>query len=111
MGGYDLQLYDSNLTLVADCSRDTKENSIKFMIQIKSDKLVLATNSDIEFYGLIPFSTNKVKENQLNINNDEISSLKIKELKKYINAHKDSILTLTKLSGNFFLIIEGYPRY
>ena len=102
MGGYDLQLYDSNLTLVADWSRDTKENSIKFMIQIKTDKLVLATNSDIEFYALIPFAANKAKENQLNINNDEISSLKIKELKKYINAHKDSILTLTKLSGNFF---------
>ncbi len=101
MGGYDLQLYDSNLTLVADWSRDTKENTIKFMIQIKSDKLVLATNSDIEFYGLIPFA-NKSKENQLNTNNDEISSLKIKELKKYINAHKDSILSLTKLSGNFF---------
>ena len=100
MGGFDLKLYDTSLKLIDEFSRNTKENSIKFMIQIKSDMIVLATNSDIEIYGLIPFISNKTnsKEND-NDNKEEVSCLTIKELKKYLNVHRDSILTLIKLSG------------
>lgn len=101
MGGFDLKLYDTDLKLIDEYSRNTKENSIKYMIQIKSDKLVLATNSDIEIYGIIPSASinTLAKENQSINKNEEQNNLTIKELKKYLNAHKDSILTLAKLSG------------
>jgi hypothetical protein len=102
MGGFDLKLYDTDLKLIEQYSRNTKENTIKYMIQIKSDKLVLATNSDLEVYGIISLtSINTLAKENLSINkNVEKNNSTIKELKKYLNAHKDSILTLTKLSGN-----------
>jgi hypothetical protein len=105
VAGLDLKLYDTSLNEIDEYSRKTKENSIKFMILIKNDKLVLATNSDIEVYGLIDSNIHSNESDDMNAyensnsENNDIQDLRIKELKKYINVHKDSILCLDNLSG------------
>lgn len=87
------------------------------MILIKNDKIVLATNTDIEIYALVSLnsssSSNRLADSfdtsELDgIPPDEISvpstftNVKIKELKKYFNVHKDSILCLGQVSDNLF---------
>ena len=80
------------------------------MIQIKNDKFVLATNSDIEIYGLVPIVTsNDATATTADADNlnfiDETNQLKIKELKKYLNTHRDSILCLEKITGSYYYFL------
>lgn len=51
LGGLDLKLLDTDLSLMDEHSRKSKENSVKFAAMIKSDKFVVATNSDLEIFG------------------------------------------------------------
>ena len=73
--------------------------------------ITLATNSDVEIFSLVSINPNREKNYwvssfgtksaihaELLNNNKEINFLKIKELKKHLNSHRDSILTL----GSFF---------
>jgi hypothetical protein len=87
LAGVDIEIYDMNLKLIDKFTRKSKENSIRFMIMIKHEKLVIATNTDLEIYVLLQ-------------TNQESDELKIKELKKCLNAHENSILNLRKISGN-----------
>lgn len=76
------------------------------MIIIKNDRIVLATNSDIEMYEIVSGQTQSQQHlYESNSNNKNPSSniySKIKELKKYTNIHNDSILYLANLSENTF---------
>lgn len=79
------------------------------MITIKNDRIVAASNFDIEIYGIIT-STNTTptsNRSQRLIENSSVqqsnetneSKFKIRELKRFLNAHKDSITVLENISG------------
>jgi hypothetical protein len=95
LAGVDIELYDMNLKLIDKFTRKNKENSIRFIILIKHDKLVIATNNDLEVYALLQ-------------TNQESDELKIKELKKCSNAHENSILNLSKISGKFNYLTKWF---
>ena len=102
LAGIDLKLYDSNLNLVDEIKRKKRENSIKHIISVKEDRLILATNSDLEIYGLVYSIENETKS----------SSFKLKELKLHLNAHADTILYLNKISGtNKVIILKNYRNF
>jgi WD40 repeat protein len=86
VAGLGLKLYNTNLSLVDEFDRNTKDNSIKLMCSIKKDRFVLATNSDVEVYTLA------IRNN----------SYIMKLFQKTKNAHKDSILCLDSVSGELF---------
>jgi hypothetical protein len=92
------------LTLVDEFRRKSRENSVKFMITIKNDRIVLATNSDIEMYAIVSTQNQQQQQQQdeTKTNNNNNFSSKIKELKKYINIHDDSIIYLANLNENTF---------
>lgn len=104
LGGLDLKLFDLDLNLVDEHSRKTNDNTCKFASMIKTDKFAVATNSDIEIYALVCLSggdtapNQRTKKHNTNIN----SYVRIKELKKFVNAHDDSILCLSKLTESVF---------
>ena len=91
--GLDLKLYDKNLELVDEYFRKTVDNSIKHMIEFENGIFILATNVDIETYYLM--------ESRHSAKSDKYFCLK--ELNKETNAHKDSILSLCKITGLFNL--------
>ncbi len=93
--GIDLRLYDSNLNVIDEIKRKKRENTIKHIIAVKEDRLIVATNSDLEIFGLVYSFDNETKS----------SSFKLKELKLHLNAHTDTILYLNKISGR---IIEKF---
>lgn len=76
------------------------------MILIKNDKIVLATNTDIEIYALVALNNANSIETFTNLEDMSVSeapiNIKIKELKKYSSAHKDSILCLENISDILF---------
>ena len=90
--GVNLKLFDTNLNLLDECVRKNKENSIKFLITIKNDRIVIATNFDIEIFAIINAN------NDENVLEDE-NSYKLVELKQYYNTHKENILALEIISG------------
>ena len=106
VAGIDIKLYNEDLTLLDEFTRKSRDNSVKFMIIIKNDRIVLATNSDIEMYEIVSGQTQSQQHlYESNSNNKNPSSniySKIKELKKYTNIHNDSILYLANLSENTF---------
>lgn len=104
LGGLDLKLFDLNLNLIDEHLRKTKDNTIKFMTLIKNDKLAVATNSDIEIYALVCLTSSSVPivVNQNEAKNEKKSFIRIKELKKYVNTHEDSVLCLEKISDSMF---------
>ncbi len=87
--GVDLKLFDSNLKLIHEYNRSNKENSIKLIIKIQNERIVVASNNDIEIYGIV---SNSFQDNSVDL-------YRIRELKRFLNAHKDSILTLENISG------------
>ena len=101
--GVDLKLYESNLKSVYELNRTNKENSIRLMIKIRNDRIVAASNFDIEIYTIVGNSIQKSLTNGKSL--ESVSSqinesgLRIRELKRYLNAHKDTILTLENISG------------
>lgn len=106
LAGLDLKLFDLDLNLIDEHSRKTKDNSIKFTTMIKNDKFAVATNSDIEIYALVCFGTGNANyssvENDDGLVNKSRSYIRIKELKKFVNSHEDSILCLSKLTETMF---------
>lgn len=101
LGGLDLKLIDLDLNLVDELARKTKENSARLATMIKSDKFVVATNSDIEIYALVCLGSRSNDETS-NKRTTSYTSVRIKELKKYMNAHEDSILCLAKVTDSMF---------
>ncbi|CAF1016158.1 unnamed protein product [Brachionus calyciflorus] len=97
VGGLNLKIYDSNLSLLDEFSRETKENSIRHILLTKKEKIVVATNTDLEFYVLI--TVNKKLESK---STSEFSHFRVKELKKHLNCHYDSILCLDNLNDSYF---------
>ena len=102
--GLDIRLYDANLHLVHEYFRRTKDNSIKFMIQIKHGRLVLATNHDLEAYTLfeparIEATVDTAHRSPLVVTNEAYS---IRALKKYANVHDDSISCLMNVNEEMF---------
>ena len=104
LGGLDLKLFDLDLNLVDEHSRKTKDNSIKFTTMIKTDKFAVATNSDIEIYALVCLGAGNANSNEDHneLNKSHRSYIRIKELKKFVNSHEDSILCLSKLTEAMF---------
>lgn len=99
VAGLDIKLFASDLTLVDEYVRKTKDNSIRFMILIKNDKLVLATNGDIEIYALVFLNNNSISADSTT---PAKCAIKIKEIKKYPNTHEDSILCLNSIGESMF---------
>jgi WD40 repeat protein len=135
--GTNLHIYEVNLmnmmNLVDEFQRDNHENTIRYLIQIKDDKLAAATNSDIEIYGLVRFEetvnnkdaaveatlsfvgsaveqSSSLTGSRSNMDyelNDQSSSssstvIKLKELKKFSNAHRETITCLERISDIMF---------
>ena len=102
--GIDIRLYEvtivNMMTLVDELVRDNRECSVKQMIQIKNDKIAVATNSDIEIYGLVRSSSNQNPSmDMLGATNE--NTIRLRELKRLVNAHKETILCLDVVSGLF----------
>ena len=106
--GIDLKLYGSNLKPIFEFNRTNRENSIKLMIKIRNERIVVASNFDIEIYGLAGNSiqqrspsTTPTANKTFEALSSQISEngIRIRELKRYLNAHKDTILTLEIISG------------
>ena len=105
--GVDLALYSSSLKPIFELSRTNKENSIKLMIKIRNERIVVASNFDIEIYGLVgnsnqqksPVSPNGTKTFETESSQISEHGVRLKELKRYLNAHKDTILTLENITG------------
>jgi hypothetical protein len=114
--GLNLRLYNFDSEILDEFSRKNREDSVKFMIYMKNDKIVLATNLDIEFYALVNSSIVKdseiIDEQNLGICSAEnmfttdqsYNHLSFRELKIYANAHLDTILCLESING-FYLFI------
>jgi hypothetical protein len=101
-GGLDLKLYNTNLSLVDEWTRKTKENSIKLMCSIKRDRFVLATNYDLEIYALAL----RVNRSAAVEEGPVVTNYIMKLLKTYPDAHdnrcRDSILCLDSISEGLF---------
>lgn len=128
LAGLDLKLFDLDLNLVDEYARKTKENSVKHAVVIKSDKFVVATNSDIEIYALVCLggggsssaastpATPDIDHADDDHNDHDrrrkakktttapatTTYIRIKELKKFVNSHEDSILCVEKLTDAMF---------
>lgn len=98
VAGLDLKLYDHNLDLIDEYFRKTNENSIKNIVGIENDRFVVASNYDLESYLILISKSSLSNENRL-LDEEYEEKIKLKEVQKYKNAHKDSILCLTKISG------------
>ena len=103
--GVDIRLYEvtivNMMTLVDEFNRDNRDCSVKQMIQIKNDKIAVATNSDIEIYGLVRSSNQQPSMDMLGANNE--NTIRLRELKRLVNAHKETILSLDVVSSKFEL--------
>lgn len=79
------------------------------MIRIDDDQFIVATNCDLEVYKICKaqksFAENLNGTKEL----DAEKNIKLKEMSKHRNAHKDSILCINKISGTkkFFLLLIG----
>jgi hypothetical protein len=106
--GVDLKLYSSNLKTIFELNRTNRENSIKLMIKIRNERIVIASNFDIEIYGLAGNSIqqrspstipNAIKNLETLSSQISENGIRIRELKRYLNSHQDTILTLVNISG------------
>lgn len=93
--GVDIWLYDGDLNLADELRRKKRDNSVKHLISIKNEKFAVATNYDLEIYSLVFSLENENESKQTNY--------KLKELKCINNAHTDTILYLSKISGIYHL--------
>jgi len=83
--GADLKVFNSNLDLLDEFKRYNKENLVKHVILINNERIVVATNLDVEIYSY-----------------ENATECKLKELKRFQSTHKDSILVLEKISDILF---------
>jgi WD40 repeat protein len=83
VGSIDIRLYNSDLTVLSHFVRNTKENTIKFIIPFKNNQLIIATNNDIEIY--------KINDKQ---------SLEL--VRCFVDIHRDTILCIDKISDHLF---------
>lgn len=81
--GRDLKLYNSKLHLMHEFIRDNTDNSIRLGILLDKDRIVFASNFDIEIFSC--------EQNS-----------KLVELKKFIKTHNDTILSLEIISDLIF---------
>jgi len=107
VAGLDLKIYDYNLDLVDEYFRKTNENSIKHIIELDNDRFVVASNSDIELYCIVveKLSVSSYEEQKSAPMYDQKfeKKVKLKADNREKNAHKDSILSLSKVSDSSFV--------
>lgn len=93
VAGLDLKLYDNNLDLIDEYFRKTNENTIKHIIDIDRDRFVVASNFDLESYCMsVASKTSEILEKRI----------KLKEVNRQKNAHRDSIQSLCRISDTSF---------
>ena len=91
-GGTDLKLLDSELRLLDEYKRPNKDNLVKFVLVLNNYRIVVATNLDVEIYTYLNQSEEEATDQTMN-------TFKLKELKRFNNTHRDSILVLENISG------------
>jgi len=107
VAGMDLKIYDHNLDLLDEYFRKTNENSLKYIIDMENDQFVVATNYDIESYSIV---TEKIVadsyENQKStlISDEKLEKkIKLRAENREKNVHRESILSLSKVSDAMFV--------
>lgn len=89
---FDLKIFDFSLNALDQFPRKDHDNTVKFIILINKTKIVLATNTDIEFYVLFCFDKIDLI----------VKKIRIKLLKICENCHTDTILCLDYLKDSLF---------